>query len=114
MGTTEHVAKPPKTMAEDAKADPERLWTRKTKPERRKPILVWEPDIDMDAFYRLNLARVGQPENPHRMNETMLVDMPRCVTACGRCGGVYGGSGIYRHGRCPTKRCVCKRHRASK
>lgn len=79
---------------------------------RRQPMLQWVPDEDADAFDRMAIARVGKPELTGDMFATQRTDMSHSVIACGRCHGVYGGDGIKNGvGRCPTKRCTCKRHK---
>lgn len=88
-----------------------------SEPKPGKPVLRYLGDAQVERANELALARVGQPEPLHGLNGTMRVEMSHAVTACGRCGGVFGGSGEkWRDGkliaRCVTKRCVCKRKRA--
>jgi len=84
------------------------------KPTPTKPLLSWCEDEAARALERIVLERVGRAENEHPLNGAQRLDLSHCVIACGRCGGVYGGDGIVLRdgvvmGRCPTKRCTCRR-----
>lgn len=84
-------------------------------PKPRRPILVHCADPIQERLDALALERAGRPESTHDMNATVRVDMSHAVIACGKCGGVYGGDGVNLDdagnviGRCPTKRCTCRR-----
>lgn len=83
--------------------------TRGGAPQRGQPTLHHFADEALELLTELALQRVGAPESVHSLNGTEVVAVAHSVTGCGRCGGVYGGDGIAAHGRCPTRRCTCKR-----
>lgn len=79
-------------------------------PRPKRPVLSMCPDPIQDRLDEMALARAGQSELDHPLNMSQRTDLLHAVIACGRCGGVYGGDGIFEgKGHCPTKRCTCKR-----